>query len=110
LNKYVQPRPYANPEAAARKIIELAHAFEPVQDGRIYVEVINGPFLFQHKGTPAEHSADLSSASSAAGQVLHESGTFVKFTQAATSSRRRRTMGPCTTFGVSRFPLLPFLS
>jgi len=26
--------------------MELAHAFEPVQDGRIYIEKINGPFLF----------------------------------------------------------------
>jgi hypothetical protein len=29
---------------------EAAHAFEPVQDGRIYVEKINEPFLYQLKG------------------------------------------------------------
>jgi hypothetical protein len=33
--------------------IELARAFEPVQDGRIYIKKINGPFLFELKGTPA---------------------------------------------------------
>lgn len=31
--KFVEPRPCANPDAAARKLMELANAFEPVQDG-----------------------------------------------------------------------------
>jgi hypothetical protein len=47
---------------AARKLVELANALEPVQDGRIYIEKINGPLL------------------------LHESGTYVRFTLLA--SRR----------------------
>ena len=29
MNKFVEPRPYADPEAAARKIVELANAQEP---------------------------------------------------------------------------------
>src|SRR6516225_11623663 len=33
--KFVTDRPLADPDAAARKLIELANAFEPVQDGRI---------------------------------------------------------------------------
>ncbi len=32
--KFVSDRPFADPDVAARKIIELANAFEPVQDGR----------------------------------------------------------------------------
>ena len=33
--------------ASARgRIMESAQAFEPIQDGRIYIEKINGPFLF----------------------------------------------------------------
>jgi len=36
--KFIEPRPFADPEVAARKLIELANAFEPVQDGRIYIE------------------------------------------------------------------------
>jgi len=36
-----------------------AHAFEPIQDGRIYIEKINGPFLYVDRGTPAEYSAGL---------------------------------------------------
>jgi hypothetical protein len=82
LNKYVQPRPYADPGAAARKLLELANEFEPLQDGRIYIEKINAPFLFQHKGTPAEYKAGLDRAIEKGWLVLHESGTFVKFTQA----------------------------
>jgi len=82
MNKFVQPRPYADPELAARKIIELANAVEPVQDGRIHIEKINGPMLFQLKTTPAEYKAGLDLAIARGWLVLHESGTFVKFTQA----------------------------
>ena len=39
--KFVDKRPYADPEAAARRLMEHARAFEPVQDGRIYIEKIN---------------------------------------------------------------------
>ena len=52
--KFVDPGPLADP-AAARKLLELANAFEPVQDGRIHIELINAPFLYQLKGTPAEY-------------------------------------------------------
>ena len=79
--KFVDARPFAEPEAAARKIIELANAVEAPQDGRIHIEKINGPMLFQVKATPAEYKAGLDRAI-ANGLVLHEGGTFVKFTQA----------------------------
>jgi hypothetical protein len=82
MNKFVQPRPYADPEAAARKLLELANAVEPIQDGRIHIELINGPFLFQHKGTPAEYKAGLKLCIERGWLVLHESGTFVRFTRA----------------------------
>jgi len=53
-----------------------------VQDGRIYIEKINGPFLFELKGTPAEYSAGLERAIAKGWLVMRESGTFVKFTEA----------------------------
>ncbi len=81
MNKFVQPRPYANPEAAARKQLEIAHAFQPVQEGRIYIEAINGPMLFEYKATPAEYKAGLDLAVERGWLDLHESGTFVRFTQ-----------------------------
>jgi hypothetical protein len=68
--------------AAARKLLELARAFELVQDGRIYIEKINGPFLFQLRGTPAEYKAGLDLAIATGWLWLHESGTYVKFTEA----------------------------
>jgi hypothetical protein len=33
-----------------------------VQDGRIYIELINGPFLFREKGTPEEYKVGLDPA------------------------------------------------
>jgi hypothetical protein len=80
--KFVAPRPFADPEVAARKLIELANAFEPVRDGRIYIEKINGPFLFELKGTPAEYKAGLLRAIEKGWLELHESGTYVRFTEA----------------------------
>ena len=56
-----RPRPYADPEKAARKLVEIANAVEAVQDGRIHIELINAPFLFEHKASPAEYKAGLES-------------------------------------------------
>ena len=36
--KFVEPRPFADPDVAARKLVEIASTIEPVQNGRIYVE------------------------------------------------------------------------
>jgi hypothetical protein len=57
--KFVEKRSSADPKVGARKLVELANAFEPIQDGRIYIEKINGPFLFELNGTPAEYKAGL---------------------------------------------------
>jgi hypothetical protein len=45
-------RPYVDPEAAARKLVEIASTIEPVQNGRIYIELVNAPFL-KAGGSPA---------------------------------------------------------
>jgi hypothetical protein len=45
--KFATDQPYADPETAARKLIEIANSVEAVQDGRIYIELVNAPFLFQ---------------------------------------------------------------
>jgi hypothetical protein len=80
--KFAAARPYATPEATARKLIEIANSVEAVQDGRIHIELINGPFLFDLKGTPAEYSAGLNLAIERGWLEMHESCTYVKFTQA----------------------------
>jgi len=74
-------RPYSDPDKAARRPHGARSAFEPIQDGRIYIEKINGPFLFGDQGTPAEYRAGLELAISRGWLDLHESGTFVKLTQ-----------------------------
>ena len=80
--KFATDRPYSDPEKAARKILEIANAAEAVQDGRIYIELINGPFLFREHARAAEYSAGLKLAIERGWLVLHDSGTYVKFTQA----------------------------
>jgi hypothetical protein len=80
--KFATARPYADPEVTARKLIEIANSVEAVQDGRIYIELINGPMLFEHKATPAEYKAGLDRAIERGWLTIDRSGTFVKFTQA----------------------------
>ena len=82
MKKYVQPRPYADPDAAARKIVEIANGLEPYMDSRLLVERINGPFLFELKATAAEYKAGIDRAIEKGWLVMHESGTYLRFTQA----------------------------
>ena len=42
-----------DPEKAARRLLKIANAVEPVQ-GHIHIEKINEPFLFRDRGSPAE--------------------------------------------------------
>ncbi|WMT71268.1 hypothetical protein [Bradyrhizobium sp. Ash2021] len=79
--KYASDRPFADPEKAARKLLEIASTVEPVQDGRLHIEKINLPFL-REGGSPAEFKAGLELAIANGWLWLHESGTFVRFTQA----------------------------
>jgi hypothetical protein len=80
--KFAANRTYADPEAAVRKLIEIANSVEAVQDGRIFIELLDGLFLFDLKATPAEYSAGLNLAIERGWLKIHESGTYVKFTQA----------------------------
>jgi hypothetical protein len=80
--KFVEPSQFTDPDAAARKLVEIANAVEAVQDGRIFIELVNWPFLSEHKGTPAEYKAGLDLAITRGWLWLHESGTYVKFTEA----------------------------
>ena len=86
--KFATDRPYSDPEKAARKIVEIANSVEAVQDGRIYIELINGPFLFREKGTPDEYKAGLDLAIERGWLVLHESGTFVRLSRSVRLSAR----------------------
>jgi hypothetical protein len=78
----VQARPDADPEAAARKLMEIANSVEPVLDGRIHIEKINWPMLHDLRATPAEYKAGLDYAIAKGWLWPHESGTYVKLTHA----------------------------
>jgi hypothetical protein len=56
--KLTADRPFADPEAAARKLLEIVAGVEAVQDGRIHIEKINAP-MFKLKASPAEYNAGL---------------------------------------------------
>jgi hypothetical protein len=61
--------------------VEIANATEAVWDGRIYVELINTPFL-DAGGTPDQFRAALARAITLGWLWRHEPGTYVKFTPA----------------------------
>ena len=65
--KYATARPYSDPEKAARRMLEIANSVEAIQDGRIHVEKINGPFLFRDGGAQPNTAPACSSRSNAAG-------------------------------------------
>jgi hypothetical protein len=79
--KFVEPNHLANSDTAARKLVEIANAVEAVQDGRIYIERVNGAFL-EAGGTADQYRAALAGAIKLGWLMLHESGTYVKFTPA----------------------------
>jgi hypothetical protein len=79
--KFVEPSHFTDPAGAARKLVEIANAVEAVQDGRIYIERVNGLFL-EEGGTPDQFRSALARAMSLGWLWLHEPGTYVKFTPA----------------------------
>jgi hypothetical protein len=74
-------RAFADPDAAARKLIEIANGVEAVQDGRIYIERVNAPFLAAG-GSGEEFRAGIAHAIAQGWLWRHESGTYLKFTEA----------------------------
>jgi hypothetical protein len=57
--KFVTPRPYADPEAAARKLMALAFAYDSPMPPRGDIEVLNYPFIDQLVGAVADYSAGM---------------------------------------------------
>jgi hypothetical protein len=81
MKKFVDEHPFADRDAAARKIIEIANDVEAVQNGRIYIERVNAPFLAVG-GTGDDFRAGVERAIALGWLWLHESGTYMKFTDA----------------------------
>jgi hypothetical protein len=81
--KLTTDRPFADPEKAARKLLELANAVEPYMDARVLIELINLAFL-REGGGPAEYGAGLDHAIAKDWLWQHESGTYAKLPPAGT--------------------------
>jgi hypothetical protein len=79
--KFVEPSRLTDPDATVRKLMEIANATEPAQDGRIYIELVNAAFLTAG-GTAEQFRAGIQRAVDKGWMAHHESGTYVKFTPA----------------------------
>jgi hypothetical protein len=79
--KFVERRSFADRDLAARKLVEIANGVEAAQDGRIFVERVNGPFLAAG-GSGEEFRAGIERAIVLGWLWRHESGTYLKFTPA----------------------------
>jgi hypothetical protein len=77
--KFVEANPFADPDATARKLVEIANGVEAVQDGRIYIERVNEPFLAAG-GSGEQFRTGIARAVALGWLWRHESGTYVKFT------------------------------
>jgi hypothetical protein len=73
-------RPFATPEGAEQKLLELANAIEADHAGRLPVEVINRQFR-EADGSYEEYGAAVKAAI-AHGWITHPSGGYISFTQA----------------------------
>ena len=78
--KYVERKPLADQDAAARKLVKIANDVEAVQDGRIYIERVNEPFLAAG-GSGEQFRAGIERAVALGWLWRHESGTYVRFTE-----------------------------
>jgi len=65
----------------ARKLVEIANGVEAVQDGRIYIERVNAPFLAAG-GSGHDFRAGVERAIALGWLWRHESRTYVKFAEA----------------------------
>jgi hypothetical protein len=60
LVKFATDRPFADPEKAARRLLEIASTVEPVQDGRLHIEKITGRSSGKAAALPSTRPASIS--------------------------------------------------
>jgi hypothetical protein len=79
--KFKKDHPFANPEAATTKLLEIANGLEADHAGRLAVEVINRQFRAAG-GSYQEYGAAVKAAVAHGWITLHPSGGYLSFTQA----------------------------
>lgn len=78
--KFKKDHPFANPEAATTKLLEIANGLEADHAGRISVGAINHAFL-DAGGNVNEYGAAMHRAVAEGWLETHPSGAYVKLTQ-----------------------------
>src|ERR1700724_948819 len=78
--KFKEDRPFATPETAERKLLELANAVEADHAGRLSIEIINRQFR-EAGGSYEEYGAAVKAAIAHGWITLHPSGGYLMFTQ-----------------------------
>ncbi|WP_299720469.1 hypothetical protein [Tardiphaga sp.] len=81
-SKFVEPRPFSSPEAAARKLLEIAAGIIDAR-GRVSVGAWNDAFR-KAGGNVAEYSAGRDRAIADGALAMHDSGGFVVLALGAT--------------------------
>src|ERR1700674_887309 len=79
--KFKEDRSFATPEAAEKKLLELANAIEADHAGRLSVGVVNTQFR-EAGGSYEEYRAAVTAAIAHGWLTLHPSGGYLSFTQA----------------------------
>jgi hypothetical protein len=79
--KFAGDRPFANLDAAVKKLLEIANAMEADHAGRVHIGTINREFL-NAGGSVAEYGAAVKAAIDRGYVELHPSGAYLTFTQA----------------------------
>jgi hypothetical protein len=79
--KFATDRPFANLDAAVKKLLDIANAMEADHAGRLHIGTINREFL-NAGGSVAEYGAAVKAAMDRGLITLHPSGGYLSFTQA----------------------------
>jgi hypothetical protein len=79
--KFTEERPFANVDAAVKKLLEIANGLEADHAGRLQVGDINKRFL-SAGGSVQNYVAAVKAAIDRGYIDLHPSGAYVTFTQA----------------------------
>jgi hypothetical protein len=81
LVKFNNTRPFADPEAAARKLIEMPTALSPTWTAACWSSGSTGRFFTSIRARPAEYGAGIKRVIENGWLVIHESGPFLRFTR-----------------------------
>jgi hypothetical protein len=79
--KFKEDRPFAMPESAERKLLEIANALETDHAGRLSVAIINRQYR-EDGGSYEEYGIALKAAIAHRWITVHPSGAYLSFTQA----------------------------